>query len=129
MFFSETMKKEIIVSFGPEFEEEYNSLLSESEKEKMKGISNSFNMQLLKAIDRAIELLKIQPDYGIHIPKNLIPKKFIEKYGINNLWKVNIPHGWRLLYTLSTGKLEIITILLEFMDHDEYNKLFGYKKR
>ena len=42
-------------------------------------------MQLAKAINRAIELLKNQPDYGIHIPKNRIPKTFIEKYGINNL--------------------------------------------
>lgn len=122
-------KKGVKVSFSPEFDREYSELLEEVNSERKGGIENSFNNQLLKAIDRTVDLLKIQPDYGIHLPKNRIPNEFIEKYAINNLWKVNLPSAWRLCYTLNTGELEILTILLEFMDHGRYNKLFGYRKK
>ena len=123
------LKKTVKVSFAPVFEQDYNKLLTEVEGEKKKGIQNSFNNQLLKAINRTIELLKIQPDYGIHIARKLIPKKFIEEYAINNLWKINLPDAWRLLYTLNTNRVEILTILLEVINHNEYNKLFKYKKK
>jgi len=36
---------------------------------------------------------------------------------------------WRLLYTLIGDDVQIIAFILEFMDHKEYNKLFGYKNR
>lgn len=122
-------KKEVVVKYSPEFDAEYNKLLKEAESEKEQNIKNSFNTQLLKAIDRIIEQLAIDPTYGTHIPKNRIPKKYIDEYGINNLWKANLPSAWRLLYTLDAGKPEILTILLEYLDHNQYNKLFGYKKR
>ena len=120
--------KEIKVSFSEEFNRQYNLLLSEVKKEKIKGIKNSLNFQLLKAIDRTLDILKIDPDYGINIPKNLIPKKYISDYGINNLRKVNLPSYWRLCYTIKTDSFEIVSILLEFMNHKDYNKRFGYKK-
>ncbi|MBU1939144.1 MAG: hypothetical protein ABH854_00265 [Candidatus Diapherotrites archaeon] len=125
----EKQKKEIKVSHSSEFDKEYSELVEVVSAEKKKGVENSFNNQLLKAIGRKIDLLKIQPDCGIHVPKNRIPKGFIIKYEINNLWKVNLPGDWRLCYTLNTGRLEILAILLEYMDHDRYNKLFGYKKK
>ncbi|MFH1545024.1 MAG: hypothetical protein ABIE23_02980 [archaeon] len=125
----EKLRKEIKVSFSPEFDEEYRKLLKEVVEDRERGIENSFNIQLLKAIDRTISLLKIQSDYGIHIPKNRIPREFTEKYGINNLWKVDLPSSWRLCYTLKTSRIEILTILLEFINHKRYNKLFGYKKK
>lgn len=37
---------------------------------------------LLKALNQKIELIKINPHYGNPIPKKLIPKEYIEKYGI-----------------------------------------------
>ena len=121
--------KEIKILFSPEFGQEYNALMKEIEQEQKKGIKNSFNSQLLKAIDRTIEQLKINPQYGIHIPKKLIPKEYIEKYELNNLWKTNLPSYWRMYYTLSTTRLEILTVLITFEDHEEYDKRFKYKKR
>ncbi len=122
-------EKEIQVRFSPEFDTGYGKLLAEVEGERRRGIRNSSNSQLLRAIDRAIEQLSIEPAFGIHIPKNRIPKKYLKEYGINNLWKLNLPGAWRLLYTLDTGKLEIVAILLEYMDHGKYSGLFGYKKK
>jgi hypothetical protein len=83
----------------------------------------------LNAINRNIDLLKLNPDYGVHIPKNLIPKKYILEYGINNLRKIDLPNFWRLCYTLKTDSFEIISILLEFVDHKKYNKIFKYKNK
>ena len=38
---------------------------------------------------------------------------------------------WRMLYTLTNGEteIEIIAFVLDIMDHDKYNKKFGYKKK
>ncbi|MFH1752038.1 MAG: hypothetical protein ABH821_03830 [archaeon] len=122
-------EKKIRVLFSPDFDSDYMELLEEIEVETRKGIRNSFNMQLAKAINRAIELLKINPEYGVHVPKNRIPRTFIEKYEINNLWKVNLPDRWRLCYTLRTNRIEVLVVLLGFMSHKDYDKLFGYRRR
>jgi len=119
--------KIISVNFSKEFNEEYLAIKNMVEMEIKKGLLNSKNHQLLTKIDRTIELLKIEPDYGIAVPKNIIPKELIKEYGINNLRKVNLSHAWRLCYTLKTDSIEIVSIILNVMDHKKYNKLFGYK--
>ena len=35
--------------------------------------------------------LKRNPFCGIQIPKKLIPRAYIKKYGIDNLWKHDLP--------------------------------------
>jgi len=94
-------------------------------EEKNKGIKNSENQQLLKSIETKVELLKQNPQYGIQIKRNLIPKKF----PVDNLWKVNLTGYWRMLYTLKGTQLEVICFVLEILDHKKYNKIFGYKKK
>ncbi len=84
---------------------------------------------MLNAINRSIDLLKINPDYGINIPKNLLPKKYLVDYKINNLRKIDLPNYWRLCYTIRTDAFEIISLLLEFIDHKQYNKIFKYKNK
>jgi hypothetical protein len=34
-----------------------------------------------------------------------------------------------MIYTIVGNEYEIISILLEFMDHEEYDKKFGYRKK
>ena len=119
--------KIISVSFSKEFNEEYLAIKNIVEMEVNKGLLNSQNHQLLTKIDNTIEILKTKPDYGIAIPKNIIPKELIKEYGINNLRKVNLTQAWRLCYTLKTDSVEIVSIVLNVMDHKKYNKLFGYK--
>ena len=52
------------------------------------------------------------------------------KYKISNLFRVELPNYWRMLYTLTEGdtKIEVIAFVLDIMDHKVYNKKFGYKK-
>ena len=84
------------------------------------------NPLLYKFLDRATDDLKADPKCGIEIPKRLIPKIYIQKYGINNLWKYNLPNAWRLVYSITGNEVEIIAILLEWFDHKDYERRFKY---
>jgi hypothetical protein len=63
---------------------------------------------------------------GIQIPKNLIPKEYTRKYGVRNLWKYNLPNAWRLLYSIEGRDVKIISIILEWLDHKNYERRFKY---
>ena len=84
------------------------------------------NPLLYKFLDRATSDIKANPKCGIEIPKRLIPKFYIQKYGINNLWKYNLPDAWRLVYSITGNEVEIIAILLEWFPHKEYERRFKY---
>ena len=80
-----------------------------------------------KSIIKAIKDLKQNAFAGIHVPKRLIPKEYIRNYGINNLWKYNMSKGWRLLYTVTSGnEVELISAILEWLGHKEYERKFKY---
>lgn len=119
------MNKAIIVKYSPEFEAE----LKELRHAIINDRNNHFHVQLLKAIEREEENLKIDPHHGTQIPKKQIPGKYADEMGVNNLWKIDLPDFWRIIYTITGNELEIISVLLNFMDHDKYDKLFGYRKK
>ncbi|MBU1197615.1 type II toxin-antitoxin system RelE/ParE family toxin [Candidatus Micrarchaeota archaeon] len=85
--------------------------------------------RLAEYLERAIQDLKKDPFCGIQIPRRLWPKDYVRKYGINNLRKYDLPNGWRLVYTLVGNQIEIVSILLEWFKHKEYEKRFHYKVR
>ncbi|MBI4140855.1 hypothetical protein HY485_03390 [Candidatus Woesearchaeota archaeon] len=121
--------KDVWVQFSEEANSEYTELQKQIITEKEQGKDNSFNMQLLKAIEREKNNLKINPQVGMHIPRKYIPKEAVERYGTDRLWKIDLVGYWRLIYTIIGDEVKIITFVLEFMDHDKYNKVFGYKKK
>jgi hypothetical protein len=123
------MAREIFVEFSEEANTDYKELQKQVLAERENGKETSFNMQLLKAINREIQNLKIDPQHGIHIPRVYIPKKLIESYGTDRLWKIDLVGYWRLIYTISGDDVKVIAFILEFMNHDKYNKLFGYRKK
>ncbi len=84
------------------------------------------NQTLYESIDLAMDALKSDPDCGIKIPKKLWPKVYIKKYGITNLWKYNLPSSWRLIYTIETDEITIMSIILEWFDHKQYKRRFNY---
>ncbi|MCX6665137.1 MAG: hypothetical protein NT038_03615 [Euryarchaeota archaeon] len=63
---------------------------------------------------------------GIFIPKRLIPVEYVKKYGIDNLWKYDLPSGWRLLYSVKADDVVILTIILEWLPHKKYERRFHY---
>ena len=100
--------------------EELNKIVG---KQLSKGKKNSEEIQLLKSIKQKIELMKENPFFGDSIPKKLIPKE----YDVPNLWRIKLSHYWRMLYTIRGDVLEILCLVIEIVNHKEYNKLFGYK--
>ncbi|MFH1409436.1 MAG: hypothetical protein ABIH34_05990 [Nanoarchaeota archaeon] len=93
--------------------------------EKLKQ-SKVEDQMLSKWITRAIDDLSENSFCGIQVPKRVIPSIYIEKFSIDNLWKYDMPKGWRLLYSVAKGKVAIISIVLEWMNHKDYEKRFHY---
>lgn len=127
--FSSMVKKEISIEFSEEANEEYNKLNEAVYDEIKKGITNSENQTLLRSIKRAIEILRINPVVGIQIPKTFFPSIYLQKYDANNLWKINLSGYWRMIYTIISDEVKIITLILDIVNHKRYNKIFGYRKK
>jgi len=85
--------------------------------------------ELTSNIQAAIDKLKEDPFYGIKIEKRLWPDEYIRRYNIDNLRKYNMRGGWRLMYTISGNKIEIVSIILEWLNHRGYERRFRYKSR
>ena len=117
-FKSQTKSKmKSIVNFGDE------KLKAAFEKLKNSKVEDKM---LYKWIDRAITDLEDNSFCGVQVKKRLIPKIYVDKYGIDNLWKYDLPRGWRLLYSVANSEISIISIILEWMDHKEYERKFKY---
>ena len=106
--------------------EEFENLNKVVEEEQSKGVQNSERQQLLKSINKKIELVKANPQYGDPVPKHLIKKS---GYQVDNLWVVDLVGYWRMLYTLKGSSVEILCFILEIIDHKRYDKIFGYRKK
>ena len=81
---------------------------------------------LKEQLEKALCDIEENPFCGIQIPKRLIPKDYIKKHNIANVWKYNLPGAWRLIYSIRGGEAIIITIILDWMDHKEYERKFKY---
>jgi len=115
--------KHVSVSLTPEAYEVYQHLLSSAQDSKQDNA-------ILNAFLQKIELIKKTPHYGQAIAKNLIPIEYKRDYNLKNLFRVELPYFWRMLYTLmpSDKGIEIAIVVLDIIDHKRYDKLFGYKK-
>jgi len=82
--------------------------------------------EIYNKINKAIQILEKNPEAGIRIPSRLIPKTYLQKYFINNLWKYNLSKSWRLLYTITQTEIRIVSIILEWMNHKNYERRFNY---
>jgi hypothetical protein len=122
-------KKEIWVEFSEDANNDYRELQKKVLQERELGVENSSNMQLLKSIDREKDNIKIDPQYGVHIPRKNISKAVVNRYGTSRLWKVDLVGYWRMIYTITGDEVKIIAFVLEFMDHKKYDKVFGYRKK
>lgn len=56
-------------------------------------------------------------------------KGVVNKYNADKIFRVELVGFWRLLYTVIGNEARIIAFILEYMDHEKYNKVFGYKKK
>jgi len=82
--------------------------------------------KLYEFIDRAIDDLKKNPMCGTKIKKKIWPKEYKKKYEITNLWKYDLPNAWRVIYTIESDEIRIMSIILEWFSHKNYEKRFKY---
>jgi len=87
---------------------------------------DSSEKELFKFIDQAMNNLEKNVFCGIQIPKKQIPAEYIKKYGATNLWKYDLPNAWRLIYSVRGSKFVVISVILEWMTHKEYERKFNY---
>lgn len=74
-------------------------------------------------VDRAPRLTE-DPFPGTQIPEDRLPRRF-EAYG--NLWKLDLPHAFRAVYTVLGRPSGGIRVAIEWIgDHGECERLFGY---
>ncbi len=94
--------------------------------EKLKS-SKTEDKKLYERLVKAFEDLEQNAFCGIQIPKKLFPKEYERKFGkLDNLWKYNLPNAWRLIYTIKDGEVLVLSIILEWLDHKEYERRFNY---
>ena len=88
------------IIFSPEAEEVYKYLNEHAPNSKNEKT-------ILSSLNKKLELIKINLSYGDSIPKKLIPKEYRDKYEVTNLFRVELPKFWRMLYTVTEGENEI----------------------
>jgi mRNA-degrading endonuclease YafQ of YafQ-DinJ toxin-antitoxin module len=89
------------------------------------------NEREYKLLLKGIERLKWNYKFGAHISRKKHPAAFNyyrNKYGIefDNLWKLNVSSDWRMIYTIVSSEVEVISFILDLVDHKQYDRIFGY---
>jgi len=117
------MNKKVRVELSPEAGEALNALEERAKTSKVdRSILNSYKYNKNRILN--------DPAVGDSIKKDRIPKEFIIKYDINNLFRIELSNFWRMFYTLhgDDKRIEIIAFVLDIGDHNYYDKKMGYKR-
>ena len=123
------IKKKITIKLVGEAEKAFKDLNRIVGEQRSNGITSSKDITLLNAINRIFDVITNNPFYGENAKKDLIPKEYRKKYDADNLFIVDLPDYWRMIYTLESDEIEIIAFVLDIIDHKDYNKKFGFRKR
>jgi mRNA-degrading endonuclease RelE of RelBE toxin-antitoxin system len=109
------------IQLSKEFAKEFAALQKRSEK------GDGDAEKLLKLIEKGIAKLVESHEAGQKIQKKLWPRYYEQKYGIANLWRLRLDSCWRMIYTIVGENVRIVTVILEVMEHKDYDRRFGYK--
>ncbi len=91
------MNKVVKIILSPEAETVYNEL-------KEKAANSKLHRSIFNAIQNKSSLIKLDMHYGEPISKDKIPFTYASKYAVKNLFWVQLPQFWRLVYTLTDGQ-------------------------
>lgn len=113
-------ERRLEVRRSPEFDRELAKL-----RDRVAG-NDGEAKYLLEIIEKGLAKLESDLEAGKHIPKKQVPRGYVQKYGVTNLWKLNLDSYWRLIYTLTGDQVTLYLIVLEVLDHKKYDRKFGY---
>ncbi len=88
--------------------------------------STAEDRDIQKSLHVAFDAIAANAFCGIQVPKRQIPKEYLAKFGIENLWKYNFHRNWRLMYSVAGDGKSIIALIIEWLPHKEYERRFGY---
>lgn len=72
------------------------------------------------------------PQSGEYVPVADVHRKATLKAwearvgAVRNLYKLELPDGWRALYTVGSRGVQRVAMVLEVADHKRYERLMGY---
>ena len=102
-----------VIFFNSELKQAFDSLAKEDPTKK--------------ALNKALEDIEKDSQIGRPMTKDTYKKKgikrFMEKHSVNNIRIYNLPSAWRLLYSVSSDEIGIIAIILDWINHKDYEKL------
>ena len=81
---------------------------------------------LYRIIKRGLDVLRENIEAGEKVEKRKWPKIYVRKYGITNLFRLDLDRNYRLTYTIIADGSKKIACVLEVMDHKTYNRRFSY---
>ncbi len=96
--------KLVKIILSPEAEEAYKQLNGLAANSKLER-------SILNSIKKKVELIKMNPHYGNPMAKKLIPKEYVLKYGVTNLFRIELSGFWCMLYTLTNDETEVVSCL------------------
>jgi len=81
-----------------------------------------------RVIDRGLDILKGEMFAEDRIKKEQIPRYYVSRYGVNNLYRLRLNGTRRLCYTIIADEEGVKVVVLEvFPNHKSYDRRFGYK--
>lgn len=92
-------------------------------------LENAFNLlpaadPLKKGIIKAIQDIRRDCNAGEIVKKDsVILKNYKKKYGIKNLRVYDLPLAYRLMYTVTPLDIEIVSAILNWKNHKDYDKM------
>jgi hypothetical protein len=115
--------------------------LHETMENIRKGVPcKGLSIRELKLYDKGIEKLKLSHRAGCFVKESEHPRPYAyysSRMGkrLITLWKLDVHPRWRLIYTTSAetenpedAKVKpLYVFVIGFLDHNEYNRIFGYK--
>ncbi len=101
----------------------YEVWLSEEAVEDRKRLTKEQERKLIWWRNRLAQDVTV----GDPIRKSLIPPVLKRDYEIDNLWRLELPGGWRALYTIASRPAGMPEVsILRILSHKDYDRLFGY---
>jgi len=81
---------------------------------------------LYRIIKRGLDVLRENMEVGEKVEKRKWPRMYVRRYGIRNLFRLDLDRNYRLTYTIIADGSKKVVCVLEVMDHKTYNRRFGY---
>jgi hypothetical protein len=84
------------------------------------------NSETYKRITACIDSIKKNWQVGDKVGREKFPNYYLEKYGINNLYRLEVG-DCRLAYTIIADGCKLAAVILEYFEsHKGYSERFGY---